>query len=790
MRIERIWHDGRDAVRSMRKNPGFTAVAVVTLALGIGVNAASIAVAYGILLRPLPYVEPSRIVILNLLFADGGDLGFSPGVLQDWLPRLRTVEAAAGYYRREVTVRSGDQSTVVPAAFVTDRFFDVLGTSAEFGRARADPSEVVVGGRATNQILTRNALESVGTGVSVSNIGHTISGVMPSDFAFPDDEVAVWLPSQVLNPGTTPASSGYSKIVARLKSGMTLDQVRDDANRVRLELNPKSDERVSVALLGESVIGGMRRLMMAALAGALLVLLVACANVATLFIGRDVARQRELAARLALGATGSQLVSSVLVETFLIASMASFLGLGLATAALKLFVSQASAALPGLHRVAMDVPIAIAIAIVTAVVALLCGAVPAWHAARTNPSPFLRAAAGSHPDAWRLRGALVIAQIAFCCVLLIGAGLLSRTVSVLMDEDHGFQPDGALEAKVVLSDTVLFNESRNEAFVRSLLERVRAMAGVQHAGFGTNLPPRTPPITMAVRLVSGGRDETRFMKVGSATPGYLRALGARFLAGRDFDETDDRSEAPAVILSESAARFYFPDSDPVGRTIFRLPAVFGVPGTPRVIGVVGDIKYEGLDSPADSAVYLPWALRPLGTGYLIVRTVGDPMALASSIRQAARAVDPTVPVPELQTLHAAMAGSIANRRIRALPAVGFGLLALGVAFVGLLATLSTLVTERRRDLAIRSALGASPRQLVRAVAAKGLGLTVAGLVIGLGLGGAAAHGISALLYGVSPYDPLTFGAAALAVGGGAILTTYLAARRARSITPVGALRYE
>lgn len=307
MSIEPTWRDARHALRAMRKNPAFTALVIVTVALGIGVNAASFAVAYGILVRPLPYVEPSRVVILNLLFADGGDLGFSPRVLQDWLPRLRTVEVAAGYYRREVTVRSGARSTVVSAALVTDRFFDVLGTPAEFGhtRARTDTPEAVVGRRAINQILRRSPSDSVGFLVSVSDRAHTISGVMPSDIAFPDDEIGLWLPSPVLLPGTKPEGSGYSKIVARLKPGVTLDQVRDDANRVRLELNPKSGELVSVALLGESVVGGMRRLLMVTIAGALLVLLVACANAPTLFIGRDVARQREFAARRALGATAS-----------------------------------------------------------------------------------------------------------------------------------------------------------------------------------------------------------------------------------------------------------------------------------------------------------------------------------------------------------------------------------------------------------------------------------------------------------------------------------------------------
>lgn len=779
--VEGVWHDLRHGLRAMRTRPGFTALALVTLAFGIGVNAATIALAYGLLLRPLPYRDPSSIAILNLLFADGGDLGFSPGVVEEWLPRLRTVDAAAAYHTREVTVRSGDRSTVIPAAFVTDRFFDVLGVPAERGHAPRDPSGLVVGRRAAGGPLRWNAEESIGTLVSIGDQGRTISGTTPSDFAFPNDEIAVWLPATRL--------PGYSRIVVRLKPGTTLDQLREDANRVRLELDPTSTARVSVARLGESVVGGMRNVLTAALAGSLLVLLVACANVATLFIGRDIGRQRELAARMALGATASRLVRSVFLEALLIAGIASLLGVGLGAAMLRLFTSQASGTISGLHQVAMDGPIAMATAAVTVAVTLLCGAFPAWHAGRLQAAPFLRAAAGSHPRAWRLRGTLVVVQIAACCVLLIGAGLLGRTVSALMQADHGFQPDGALEARVVLSDTVLFDEGRADTVVRALIERVRAMPGVRHAGFGTTLPPRTPPILISVRLVTDDRDESRFMHLGSVTPGYLQALGARFLAGRDFDEADDRADAAIVaILSASAARFYFGDEDPVGRTIARFPSMLGVAGQARVIGVVDDIKYEGLDSPAGSTVYIPWATRPLGSGYLVVRSSGDPMRYASGIRSAADALNPTVPVPELQSLEDALVHSIANRRVRAVPAIGFGVLSLCLACIGVLATLSTFVAERRRDLAIRAALGASPAALTWSVVGRGLVLTGLGLLVGLGLGAAAARGLSSVVYGVGPHDPMTFIGTTLAIGGGTVLMTYAAARRAGSANPLLVLK--
>ena len=786
-----IWRDALYALRGMQRRPGFAALSIVTLALGIGVNTASFAVAHGVLLRPLPYSDPSRIVIINLLFADGGDLGFSANTLREWLPRLTTVESAAGYYRREVTVRMAGRSTVMPAAMVTDQFFGVLGTPAATGQlpSTGAAADVVISQRARHHLANDNASSLVGSALLLSDEPRAIAAVMPSDFAFPDDETALWLPSPALTANGKPGG-GYSKIVARLKAGVTIDQVRRDANRVRLELDPTSKQMVTVDILGESVIGELRRLLTITVAGALLVMLVACANVATLFIGRDVTRQREFASRKALGATTAQLVRSSLVETSLIAVIASVIGAALGAAMLNVFVSQAASSVSGLHRVTMGLPIALAIVALTIAGSLICGIVPAMHAARTHVSPFLRGVSSPGLHAWRLRAGLVVAQIALCCVLLIGAGLLTRTVSTLIHEDHGFQASGALEAKVVLSDNMLFDEREHAAFVSALLERVRALPGVLHAGFGSNLPPQSPAISMSIRLVRENREETRMMKVGAATPGYLRALGARFVTGRDFEDADVQRNDAVIILSESVARFYFPGENAVGRTIARMPAMFRMPDAPRVIGVVSDIKYEGLDSPASGAVYIPWAFRPLGQGYLFVRTAGDPMAFATAIRTAAQTIDSTVPVPELQSLEDAVARSISSRRVRALPAVGFGVLALAVALVGVLATMTTLVAERRRDLAICAALGASPARLAGTIATQGLALTTVGVVVGLGLGAVAARSLTSLVYGVSPHDAATFAGTAATIIGGAALMTYAAALRARSVDPLAALKQE
>ena len=764
--------DLRFAIRVLVRKRVLGALVVATLAFGIGVNAAVFAVVYEILVRPLPYAEASRIVVLDLRLADGGSVGFSPRTLGEWLERLRTVDAAAGYHTREVTVRAGADSSVIPAAFVTSRFFEVLGTPAVVGRApaRLDQPEVVVSERAAGQVPARPP-DPVLVGGSL----FPIAGIMPAAFAFPNEDIALWIPSTTSMPG-------YARIVARLKPGVTVDQVRDDANRVRLELDGESTNVASVVPLGESVIGRLRAVLLTALAGALLVFGVACANVATLFIGRDVARRREFATRLALGEGRGALARGVLIEAALVASIASLVGVGLAVAAIRLFAAEAMGAIPGLDRMAMDLPIAIGVPALTVVATLLCGASSAWHAMQVDIASDLRPTAASRPGASRVRAALVIAQIACCTVLLVGAGLVTRTVSAITKEEAGFNAKGALGAKVVLSDEYLMTDAVRGAFVPTLLGRIRALPGVQHAGFGTSLPPRSPLVTASVDFVADGIHQTRLLSVTWATPGYLRALGARFLNGRDFEPAD--VEKATVILSESAARAYFPGQDAVGRSWLDLPSIFGAGANPRVIAVVGDVKSSGLDAPVSGGIYLPWGRRPMGRGYLVVRAAGDASPLAAAIRRAAQDIDPTVPIQEIQPLDVTVAQSIAGRRVQVLPAVGFGLLALVVALVGLLGALLAHIAERRPDLAVRAAFGASPRQLVLRIMAQGLALTLSGMAVGFALAALTVQAMSPLLYQIPPYDLVTFAGTALLIGGVAILITFLAAVQAGRTDPL------
>lgn len=789
--LESVLQDIQYGARTLMRTPGFTLLAVSTLALGIGVNAAVLAVTYGVLLRPLPYPESSRLVVITQLGPDDVDRGISPSVVGEWLDRLRTVDGAAAYHTRELTVRGAGEPRVVPITYVTDRFFEILGVPAQSGHTSAltgIPGAIISRRLATPSV---SSSPSIGRNLTIGTGSYTVTAVMPAAFAFPSDDVHAWVPTPSF--ATTPTSeAGYYRIIARLKPNVSVQQFREDAQRVLQEIKgPKalSRERAAVTALDEAVFGTVRPVLHVSLAAALLVLLVACANVATLFIGRAVVRRRETAARVALGASSMRLLRGVALETLMIATAGSLLGMSLAFASLQFFVREATGVIPRLNEVAVDLPILASIAALTIIVTLLCGSIPAWHVTRGDFSPFLRTTAVTTPAGWKIRGSLVAGQIALSIVLLTGAGLLSRTVLVLLREDPGFEPAGALAAKLVLSDVTLFDGAQRETFVRELLERVRALPGVQHVGLGSNLPPRPPQMTIGMRFISEDRDEFQFMKLGSATPGYVPALGARLLSGRDFEESDMRDAQGTVLLSESAARAFFPGQDPVGRIIPRLPPLAGSI-KPRVVGVVRDVKYEGLDAPPGSAVYVPWQRRPIGTAYLIVRTAGDPMLLAPSVRRIIATLDPSVPVPEVQSLGVMLAGSIADRRLRIVPAIGFGLLALIVTLVGVLGTLSRAVAERRQELAIRAALGASPHQLISTVLRQGVVLTGIGLVLGVVAAGLVGRGLAHLLYGVSPHDVPTFVSVALLVVIGSMGASYLPARRASRVDPIVDLRYE
>ncbi len=384
------------------------------------------------------------------------------------------------------------------------------------------------------------------------------------------------------------------------------------------------------------------------------------------------------------------------------------------------------------------------------------------------------------------------AQIALSIVLLTGAGLLVRTVDRLLDEDAGFEPRQALTARLMLADRALIGGDEHNAFVETLLERVRRLPGVRAAGVGSVLPPDDEPISVEFTYEDDRGESSRrriVLSYGAVTRGYFAALGARLRDGRRFEAADEFADPGPVMLSETAAQFVYPDEEAVGRPLYynEVPAL-GIARWAPIVAVVDDMKYQGLAAPRAGSFYVPWPRAPTGVSHLVVRTAGDPMALAPAVRGLIRTLNPSLPVPEVRTLEDHVAGSIADRRLRVLPAAGFAALALAVAMVGLFGALARAVAERRHELAIRAAVGASPARLVRLVLRSALAVTGAGLATGLLAAAATGRGLASLLYGVGPYDPATFGAAAAAVILAALAATIIPARRAARLDPMVVLR--
>ena len=783
-----FFHELRYAVRSLARQPSVTAVAVTTLALGLGLNTAVFAVAYGILWRPLPYPESDRLVTITTRFGDGDGGGIRLNTFSAWVDRLRTAHLS-GYQTTERSLRGAGPARIVSVTSVTEDFFSVLGLPAAQGVAPplppGDPRAVISAPLARR--METSGAPAVGQTVTIGDRRYDVTAVMPATFAFPSTEVDAWIavpPPPVANTG-----SGSYQLIGRLSEGATRAQAGEDADRVVRNIN-SAEWNATVRTLESLLLDDTRPAIQVSLAAAVLVLVVACASTTTLMIGRTVGRGHEFAVRRALGAGAGRLIHAAVVEGLVIAGSGLAVGLVLAWAGLRVFTSRAGGVLPRLTEIGLDLPSMLVATGLTVAVALVCGGVSAVGAMRPRGAALLRGTVlRDTPITRRLRAALVAAQLAMAIVLLTGAGLLARSVSALLAQNAGFRSERVLTARLMLGDSRFLDDASQTGFVDRLLARVRALPTVEAAGVGSTLPPTDAPTTVSLRYRSDTRDDAITLSFGAVTPGFFDALGTPLESGRRFARRDQLAEFGAMILSASAAPFMYPaDSDPVGRSSnFAVPTLAVTKDTP-IIGVVDDMTYRGLDAPRTGAVYVPWQRRPMGLAHLVVRTTGDPRALVPTLRTLIMQLNPTLPLPDVRTLDDHIAGSIAGRRLQLVPAAAVAALALAVAMVGLFGTLGRAVTERRQELSIRAAVGASPARLVRLVLRSSLAVTIVGL--GVGLAAAAGRALSSLLYGVSPYDPVTFAVVTGVVLVAALIASIMPARRAARLDPLIALKGE
>ncbi|HET9370820.1 MAG TPA: ABC transporter permease, partial [Vicinamibacterales bacterium] len=680
------------AWRALRAAPWTTGAAIVTLALGAGASTAVFAIANGVLLRPLVYASPDRLVLISAVRrVDGTDLGTPLDRVPEWRSRLRAVQDLAAYSTGEFTIRGVGDPVIAQAAIVSREFFRVMGSPARQGRwpgGTVGVPEAVV----SHAFATRwgSGVSPIGKQMTIGSTVFTVTAVAGGGFAFPSERAEVWLPVDAvpdLQVFGRPNARPY-RLVARLVDGVSVEQARADVTRVVGELFPSANAMDgSVRELREAVVGASRPIVFAFAAAATLLFLVACANAATLLVGRAVARQREFAVRLALGAGRGQLIRAAFVESLLLAAAATIAGIGLAQLILATFRDAIGTQVPRIASVTIDLPVLLAAAGAAVIVTIICGTAPTIGAGRGRElGVFRQGASTTHRSGRRVRDALVVIQIAMAVVLLVGAGLLGRTVWTLFSTDIGADRDRALVARLSLTETTRFDASSRGDFVRRLLADVRSLPGVEAAGLGSNLPPRVNQLEFSVRILNEerGQDETVGLSLVSVTPGYFEALGVPMLRGREFAEADEISGQPVAVMTARFARQLSPQSDPLDTVLnLALPRASGGRVKPRLVGMARDVRFRGLESPALGAVYVPWSQLPTGVSYLVVRSAGDPAALAPAIARVIRTLDPTMPVPQIRTLTEEVAEAVEVRTLRLALVGGLAILAFVVAAGGL-----------------------------------------------------------------------------------------------------------
>jgi predicted permease len=806
--LDSLRQDLAYAARRLAKSPGFTLVAALTLALGIGGTSAIFSVVSAVLLRPLPFPEPDRLVEVDQEWKGKPVSYHSPMNFLDVEAQARTIERMAATDTGGVTLTGKGAATRLEGGMVSASFFDVLRVPPVLGRGflpgENEPGrdKVVVLGHALWRDRFGAEPEIVGQTIELDRETRTVVGIAPPGFSFPEG-TELWIPIQYDEIFRTKSRGAwYITVVGRLAPGATLEGAREEVSTIAARLAqqyPEANEGVggTVRSLHEATVGDARRSLVVLLGAVALVLLVACVNVANLLLARVSGRESELAVRAALGAGRGRLVAQLFTESLLLAAVGGTLGVLLAGVIVDGLLALSPEGVPRLAEVRIDRGVLAFAALLSALTSVAFGALPALHVSRRATSQALRQGSRGIMGGARVgvRGSLVVGQIALAMVLLAGSGLLLRSFTLLRQVDPGFEARSALTFRVSLPESAYSDDDKMLAFHRDLEARLRALPGVRDVGAVSGLPPASGVFQISFTI--DGRPEPPpaqqpTLQVAIASASYMKTMGIELVRGRGFDVRDDSKAPQVVLLSEAAVRKHFPDEDPIGKRI-NLGLGRG-PGKPKaggeVVGVVRDVKQLGLGKDSPPGIYLPYAQYPAQSMAVVLRTDVPPRSLAVAAESAVHELDPLLPVARLATLEEVIARSISQPRFYTLLLGSFAASGLFLAALGLFGVMSYAVAQRTRELAVRVALGARHQELRRMVLREALVLGGIGLALGLGGALAVSRALTTLLYSVSPHDPATLAA----MGALLLLTTlvagYLPARRATRVDPVVALRAE
>jgi putative ABC transport system permease protein len=817
-----LWQDVRYALRTCRKAPGFSSVVILTLALGIGATTAIFSVVDGVLLRPFPYADIERIMILGETTRAGQGLSVAWQNYGDWREQNDVFESIGVYRGMTVNLTGGVQAERLNASLVSSGVFAAVGIAAQSGRAflaeddRPTAERVVV----VSDRLWRGRFNAdpalVGRTILLNNQAHLVVGIAPPGMRFPSRLTDVWLPVGLFVSTFPPdrgAHPGLS-VVAKLKRGVSVEQARSNMDAIarRLEQQyPMSnvDHTVTVTPYYEQIVRNIRPALTTLTIAAALLLLIGCANLANLMLAKSDGRQREMGIRAALGAARGRIFQQLLIESLLMALAGGALGALLAALGVRAFVASQPTSVPRIDLIAVDRRVLAFTTLVSVATGMAFGLAPAWRASSVDLLTAMKESARSTIGAAgrRFQSVLVVVEVALALVLLVGAGLMMKSFGRLMAIDLGFNPAHVVTMRVNLPAADYRELPKWIGFHEEMLRRVRALPGLEAAGLNSAVPLEGGGSESEVRyegqpLPTSVHEEGVTCLFQASTPDYFRAMGIAFVKGRSFTDRDAASATPVAVVDDWLVAKFFPNADPIGKRIaFEFRGGHGSkdvqPIWREIVGVVRHVHHYGLvGEPPNLQVYAPleqfpiWFYERRPAMALVVRTSVTPEGLVAAIRREVAAVDRNVPVFGVQTMDVALAQTTEQSRISMTLLGVFSALALLLATLGIYGVLSYLVSRRTQEIGIRLALGATSGAVLRTVVGYGMTLAAAGAVVGVAASWGLAQSMRALLFDLSPHDPATYIWMVAAIAAVALVASYLPARRATRVDPLVALRAE
>ena len=812
--LETLVQDLRFGLRMLRKNPVFTAVTVVTLALGIGANTAIFSVVNELLLRPLPYSDAERLAMLWEVTPEGRHQNTtSRANFRNWREQSTTFEGMAAFSDQRLSLSGDGEPEEVSVQLANPNLFQVLGVEPIMGRVMTE--EDAHPGAAKVAVLSYGLWQRrfggdpqvIGKPIMLNGSPFTVIGVVPAGFQWhirkrsgTGRPAEIWtvLAMPIEGPGVI---GRFLSVVARLKPGVSFEQAESEMKTIAARLEQDAPQYntgwgAEVIPLREQFVGNVRPALLILLGAVGFVLLIACANVANLMLSRAAAREKEIALRTALGARRWRVVRQLLTESLLLALLGSLLGLVVGWWGLKALVAISPRDLVNLQGVGLDFTVLAWTIAVSLLTGIIFGLAPALESTRLNLNDALKEggkrAGGQNTRSRRLRSALVIAEVALSLVLLVSAGLLVKSFVRLQRVDTGFNTQNVLTMVVRLPDGKYREDQQVIAFFHQATERISALPGVRSVGTVNYLPLYGGPGTSTSFTVEGrpvpppGQDLATNVRV--TDPGYFGVMGIPLLRGRNFTAFEASEARHVVLISESMARQHFPGEDPIGKRI--AVDMFEKPTPTEIVGIVGDVRYDSLTDEAEPTVYFPPPELTYGFMTLVIQTAGDPVAMAPAVRRELSALDPDQPVSDVRTMNQVMADTVGRARFNTLLFGLFGVLATLLAAVGIFGVMNYSVTLRTHEIGLRMALGAQRGQVLMLILRQGLLITLIG--IGIGLAGALAltRVMSGLLFGVNATDPATFAAIVLLLGAVSLIACFIPARKAAKVDPMVALNYE